>query len=166
VDAEDGTPPTSTTRTAALVADRVLTPADPPTLLRPAAGGNIHAFASAGGHPTAVLDLLAPPYSGAEGGRDCMYFREGEVEGGGGGGGGGVPVSTSSPPGSDARAPAPALPWPLPDPARPTRPGTRIQLVEVPAPPGFTVEHGPYRGVRAEERGEGEQHGSRVRPRE
>jgi len=60
-------------RAAVLVADAVLTPASPPSALRPAAGGNVHAFAAA--TPVAVLDLLAPPYAPATG-RDCEYYEE------------------------------------------------------------------------------------------
>jgi hypothetical protein len=144
----EGRPTSTGARAARLVADRVLTPADPPTLLRPAGGGNIHAFAAVGGNPTAVLDLLAPPYSGGEGGRDCAYFRE---EGGGGG-----PPPAALPPPPAARVPPPAPPaWPLPDPARPTAPGAVVTLVEVPSPPWFTVQHGPYRGARAVTEGRG-----------
>lgn len=131
--ADDGANP----RPATLVADTVLTPSSAPALLRPAGGGNIHAFACSDPlHPTAVLDLLAPPYSGAEGGRDCTYFAE---EAAGGGGNGAPPTSS----------------WPRPDPVRPAVPGTRVLLHAVPAPPGFKVEHGPYRGRPAEPRAGG-----------
>ena len=136
-------------RPATLVADAVLTPADPPSLLRPAGGGNIHTFAAAGPGPAAVLDLLAPPYSGAEDGRDCTYF----AEGGGGGGGGGGCAGVEGAGGAAGTGPLPpptsAPSWPAPDPARPTSPGARVLLHAIPAPPGFKVEHGPYRGVRA-----------------
>jgi hypothetical protein len=135
-----GPPPTSTStstgsRPATLVADAVLSASSPPTVLRPATGGNIHAFAAVDPHPTAVLDLLAPPYSGdgEEGGRDCAYFCEEE---------------------NDGKNAAP-LPWPAPDPARLSVPGAAVRLAPMPAPAWFRVEHGTYRGARADGPGSG-----------
>lgn len=54
------------------VYDRVFTPEDPPAVLFPSSGGNIHQFTAL--TDCAVLDLLSPPYSTDEG-RDCTYYR-------------------------------------------------------------------------------------------
>ena len=58
---------------AVRVLDCDVTSQDPPLVLFPRSGGNIHSFTAV--TPCAVLDLLAPPYL-PEDGRDCTYFRE------------------------------------------------------------------------------------------
>ena len=59
-------------RPAVPVYDRVFGPEDPPAVLFPSHGGNIHAFSAV--TDCAVLDLLSPPYS-TDDGRDCTYYR-------------------------------------------------------------------------------------------
>ena len=59
-------------REVVTVYDRVFTPEDPPAVLFPSSGGNIHQFTAV--TDCAVLDLLSPPYSTDEG-RDCTYYR-------------------------------------------------------------------------------------------
>ncbi|CAK0784557.1 hypothetical protein CVIRNUC_007761 [Coccomyxa viridis] len=58
---------------ARLCIDRTVHEGDPPAVLYPTSGGNIHEFTPV--TDCAVLDLLSPPYSPREG-RDCTYFRE------------------------------------------------------------------------------------------
>jgi len=57
---------------AELVHDRTFHPEDPPAVLFPSSGGNIHRFCAV--TDCAVLDLLSPPYS-CDDGRDCTYYR-------------------------------------------------------------------------------------------
>ncbi|KAL4459063.1 hypothetical protein ABPG75_013928 [Micractinium tetrahymenae] len=58
-------------REAHTVLDRTLSATDPPAVLFPRAGGNIHQFTAL--TDCAVLDLMSPPYS-TEDGRDCTYY--------------------------------------------------------------------------------------------
>ncbi|CAL8469450.1 g8991 [Coccomyxa elongata] len=60
-------------RKAKLHADGVIQAGDPPTVLFPHHGGNLHAFR--GETDCAVLDLFLPPYDRQEG-RDCTYYQE------------------------------------------------------------------------------------------
>lgn len=61
---------------ARLVLDKSVKATDPPVILYASSGGNIHSFRAR--KPTAILDLLAPPYDienpGAE--RQCTYYKE------------------------------------------------------------------------------------------
>ncbi|KAK9811607.1 hypothetical protein WJX72_006869 [[Myrmecia] bisecta] len=56
---------------AHVITDRIVRGGDPPEVLYPTSGGNMHSFTAAS--PCAVLDLLAPPYA-PEAGRDCKYY--------------------------------------------------------------------------------------------
>ncbi|BDA44810.1 Plant cysteine oxidase 4 [Coccomyxa sp. Obi] len=60
-------------RKAKLHADGIVQAGDPPTVLFPHHGGNLHAFR--GETDCAVLDLFLPPYDRQEG-RDCTYYQE------------------------------------------------------------------------------------------
>ncbi|GIL45572.1 hypothetical protein Vafri_2772 [Volvox africanus] len=64
-------PITSGSARARLVCDAVIEPANPPLVLFPASGGNLHEFTAE--TPCAVLDLLTPPYVPPE--RNCTYYR-------------------------------------------------------------------------------------------
>ena len=60
--AQHGTPPPcSLPRAARVVLDHTLRAEDPPAVLFPRAGGNIHEFTAL--TDCAVLDLMSPPYS-------------------------------------------------------------------------------------------------------
>ncbi|GIL72104.1 hypothetical protein Vretifemale_2531 [Volvox reticuliferus] len=64
-------PITSGSARARLVCDAVVEPANPPLVLFPASGGNLHEFTAE--TPCAVLDLLTPPYEPPK--RNCTYYR-------------------------------------------------------------------------------------------
>ncbi|XP_031270795.1 plant cysteine oxidase 2-like [Pistacia vera] len=67
------TPPHSQPRLARLVADNDFTAPCDTSVLYPTTGGNIHEFTAI--TTCAVLDVLGPPYSKADG-RDCSHYRE------------------------------------------------------------------------------------------
>ncbi|KAJ0078903.1 hypothetical protein Patl1_23453 [Pistacia atlantica] len=66
-------PPHSQARLARLVADNDFTAPCDTSVLYPTTGGNIHEFTAI--TTCAVLDVLGPPYSKADG-RDCSHYKE------------------------------------------------------------------------------------------
>ncbi|XP_061343364.1 plant cysteine oxidase 2-like [Gastrolobium bilobum] len=60
-------------RLAKLKADNVFTAPCDTSVLYPTTGGNIHEFTAI--TPCAVLDVIGPPYSKADG-RDCTYYKD------------------------------------------------------------------------------------------
>ncbi|PKI69174.1 hypothetical protein CRG98_010441 [Punica granatum] len=73
IDSSNASSAPSHLRLANVKADGILTAPCNSSVLYPTTGGNIHAFTAR--TPSAILDVIGPPYS-KEDGRDCSYYKE------------------------------------------------------------------------------------------